>query len=361
MSCKRCVMNETAVDFVMTQTGCNYCDDLVARMAEQNAVTQNFDADSLCAPNQKFDAIIGVSGGVDSSYVLAKAVEMGIRPLAVHLDNGWNSEISVRNIRNIVAKTNTPLYTHVIDWQEYRDIQKAFFDNDLLDIELIMDNAMLKLNYALAKKYGVKYILTGDNTATEGMTMPENWFHFKLDGTNIKNVAKRAGIKLKTLPILTTLQWLYYERFLGIQRFRFLDHIGYNKASALSYLIEKFNYTPYPYKHYESVFTRFYQGYILPQKFNIDKRRIHLSTLVISGEISREEALEHLESSPYNELAQMLTDKAFVCEKLGFTSDAFESYMRRPAQSHFRFGNERYIRNTLISLKRLKRKLFRSQ
>ena len=354
LTCQRCLMDSTADAFNITISGCNYCDEFQRRMENVEKVNIDISTDKYST----YDALVGVSGGVDSSYVLAKASEQGLKCLAVHLDNGWNSEIAVRNISNLVRRTNTPLITHVIDWGEYKLLQRSFIDNDLLDIELLMDNAMLKVNYAIAKKYSIKNILTGDNTSTEGMRMPENWYHYKLDGKHIRNVAKCSRIKIKTHPILTTAEWLYYEYFSKIKRIRYLDTIEYSKEKALDYLIDKYDYTPYPYKHYESIFTRFYQGYILPNKFNIDKRKIHLSTLIMTGQLTRREALMKLNESPYPDEEQLLVDLNYVLNKLDFDKTDFYNYMQRNPQSHYKYKTDKSFRNFLILSKRIYRRIW---
>ena len=192
------------------------------------------------------------------------------------------------------------LYTHVIDWREYRKLMQAFFDADVVDVELLYDNAMTAVNMRQAARFGVTYILTGVNQATEGMRMPPGWNWFKRDRRNIRAIWRRFGDggRLKTFPAIGTAQYLYYTHLRRIQWVSFLDYFDYDKPRALRELSDRFGYKPYPYKHYESVFTRFYQGYILPRKFGIDKRRLHLGTLVVSGQMKREDALADLSACP---------------------------------------------------------------
>jgi hypothetical protein len=223
--------------------------------------------------------------------------ELGLRPLTVHMDNGWDSELASHDIKNLVEKLKVDLFTYVIDWEEYRDLMQAFFDADVIDIELLYDNAMLAVNYQKANKYGIKYILAGYNKYTEGMRMPENWNWYKLDKKNIYSLAKRNKVKIQTFPSIGTLEYIYYEFIKKIKIIPFLDYLPYyNKYEALDILQRNFNYKPYPYKHYESVFTRFYQGFLLIEKFGVDKRKVRLSSLIISGQITREQALEQMKS-----------------------------------------------------------------
>lgn len=351
--CSRCVMDTTASDIVFNEQGvCNYCRKFERRLANARAQVQDLQAhrDEFISKvkadgiGKDYDCIIGVSGGVDSSYALYLAVKHGLRPLAVHLDNGWNSELASNNISNLVNTLNVDLYTHVIDWEENRDLQCSFFKANVVDIELLMDNAMLALNYQQAATYGLKYILSGCNIATEGMGMPPGWNHFKYDVRNIRNIHQKFGsIPIKTHLLFSVFDWLKYNFLSGIKWVSFLDYFPYNKAEALALLQRECQYTPYPYKHYESVFTRFYQGYILPRKFGYDKRRLHLSTLIVSGQMTRKYAIKMLKESPYPELKQEEQDRIFVIKKLGFTEETFNLYMDQPEVSHEIYGSEKWV------------------
>lgn len=355
--CTRCVMDTTASDIVFDENGfCNYCTTFLKRIEEAQAKIADLQLhrDELISAikadgkGKKYDCIVGVSGGVDSSYALYLAVKHGLRPLAVHLDNGWNSEEASQNIANMVDKLGVDLYTHVIDWEENRDLQLSFFKANVVDIELLMDNAMLALNYQQAAKYGIRYILFGYNMATEGMSIPLGWNHYKRDVYNIRQIHKRFGSHpIKTHPLFPTTDYLRYKFIHKIKGVSFLNYFPYNKSEALDILQNEFGYKPYPYKHYESVFTRFYQGYILPRKFGYDKRRVHLSTLIISGQMTREEALKLLEDSPYPDPIQEEQDRIFVMKKLGFTEESFDRYMSAPEVPHQVYGSEEWLINLL--------------
>jgi N-acetyl sugar amidotransferase len=302
---------------------------------------------------KKYDCIVGVSGGVDSSYVLYLAIKHGLRPLAVHLDNGWNSELATHNIANLVKSLGVDLYTHVIDWEENRDLQRSFFAANVVDIELLMDNAMLAVNYQMAAKYKLKYILSGSNTVTEGMKIPSRWNHYKRDVKNIRAIQKRFGhVKIKTHLLHSTFDYVWDTVLRKIQWISFLDFFEYNKFSAIEILKNEAFYKPYPYKHYESVFTRFYQAYILPNKFGYDKRLVHLSTLIVSGQMTRGEAVEMLKSDPYPDPNQKEQDKLFVLKKLGFTEKAFEEYIATPERPHTLYGTDEIFRNSLSAIRR---------
>jgi N-acetyl sugar amidotransferase len=365
-------MDTTASDIVFDENGnCNYCNDFTKILQEHYSETEAelekkrialIESIKKEGKNKPYDSIVGVSGGVDSSYALYLAKQYGLRPLAVHLDNGWNSELATHNISNLVNKLGVDLYTHVIDWEENRDMQLSFFKAHVIDIEMLMDNALTAVNYNQARKYKIKNILSGCNTSTEGMAMPYNWNHYKYDKRNIINIHNKFGkIKIKTHPLYSTLNFLFDRFILDIKWLPFLDYFTYNKAEALNILQREVGYKPYPYKHYESVFTRFYQAYILPHKFNVDKRRLHLSTLVASGQMSRDEALRHFNSTPYPDLSQEKQDKDFVIKKLGFTEESFDQYIKNPGIPHEYYGSEKWILDFLSSLNKMRKKIMRKR
>lgn len=351
-ACTRCVMDTSARDITFDDKGvCNYCSEFLgnsgALLSESPEIKKaKLDAFvtkvKVAGKGKRYDCVVGVSGGVDSSWVLLLAVKLGLRPLAVHMDNGWNSELAQNNIANLVQALGVDLYTHVIDWDEYRRLMQAFFDADVLDVELLYDNAMLAVNYRLAAEHGIKYVLGGTNLATEGMRIPRGWSWFKYDKKNIYALAKRFGsVKIDTFPALGTLDFVTYEFLRRIKWISILDLTPYNKFKALAELTEQYGYKPYPYKHYESIFTRFYQGYILPYKFGVDKRRVHLSTLVISGQMTRDEALAGLEGIPYSSREELEADKRYFMKKMGWTQEMLEDYIARPENPHASFGTER--------------------
>jgi N-acetyl sugar amidotransferase len=351
--CVRCVMDTTIPDLTFDNDGfCNYCSNYKQRTinffnfkknVKENNLQKLISKIKLDGKYKKYDCIIGVSGGVDSSYTLIKAIEYGLRPLAVHMDNGWNSELAQHNIANLINKLNVDLYTHVIVWEEYKNLMQAFFDADVIDIELLYDNAMLAVNYNQAKKFGIKYILAGFNTTSEGMPMPNTWKSFKFDKKNIKKIAKLNNTRIKTFPIIGWIDYLLYSKISKIKMLPFLDYIEYNKYEAINQLKDNYDYKPYPYKHYESVFTRFYQGYILPNKFGVDKRKIHLSTLIMSGQLTRENALIQLSGSPYSYENELQSDLQYFLKKMDWDYSDLEKYIHRPEVPHDIYGSEKYL------------------
>ena len=210
--------------------------------------------------------------GVDSCFALHKIIKLGLKPLVVHMDNGWNSELAQNNIENLVKKLNLDLFTYVIEWNEYKNMMNSFFDSDVIDIELLMDNAMLSVNYQQASKNDINYILAGTNTATEGMAMPTNMNWFKYDKKNILNILKIYGDqKIKSFPIISTLELIYYILFKRIKWISF-NYFNYNKKVNRN-TKSNYNFKPYPYKHYELLFTRFYQGYIHQRSLKLIKEK----------------------------------------------------------------------------------------
>jgi N-acetyl sugar amidotransferase len=347
-------MDTSVSDISFDKSGiCNYCSEFLDRFGhilfkDPDQRLQELDAFvaqiKKAGKGKQYDCVVGVSGGVDSSWALVKAVELGLRPLAVHMDNGWNSELAQSNIASLVRRLGVDLHTHVINWEEYRNLMQAFFDSDVIDIELLYDNAMLAVNYRQAANYGIKFILAGTNRATEGMNMPKEWVWFKFDKRNIKSIGKKNGhIPLVTFPSIGTFGFIYYEFIRKNRWISFLDYFEYNKFEAIETLKREFDYKPYPFKHYESIFTRFYQGYILPNKFKVDKRRVHFGTLVASGQLTREQALSDIERIPYPSERFLEDDRIYFVKKMGWTLHQLQEYINRPPKPHENYPSERFL------------------
>lgn len=309
---------------------------------------------------QPYDCIMGLSGGVDSTYVAYLAKKLGLRPLAVHFDNGWNSELSVMNIQNIVTKLDLDLFTYVINWEEFKDLQLSYLKASVVDIEAITDHAIFATLYRLAGEKNIKYVLSGTNVQTEN-TLPRSWIFSKADHINIKSIHKKFGtVPLKTFPFIDQKVKRYYFNVKGIRSISVLDYLEYNKKQVKELIQNEFGWRDYGGKHYESIWTRFYQGYILPHKFKIDKRKAHLSDLIFSGQITKEEALQEL-AIPMYDPAQFRSDYEFVLKKLGLSENEFEEIMARPPRSHYDFDYEKPIDERYPLLRPLKyiyRKLF---
>ena len=360
--CTRCVMDAHAADTIFDVDGrCNYCTSMLARLDAYQPADPQVLATKLAAfvekirtagRGKRYDCIVGVSGGADSAYALYLARQHGLRPLAVHMDNGWNSELAVNNIENLVRKLDVDLYTHVVEWREYRALQQAFFDADVIDVELLYDNAMLAVNYALSARYGVKYILSGSNTTTEGMRVPRNYNWNKFDRKNILTIARRDGVKVRSLPTIGVWGYVWHRLVRGTLWVPFLDFIEYNKQRCMDVLVSELGYRPYPYKHYESIFTRFYQGHLLPTKFGVDKRRLHLSSLICSAQMSRAQAKTLLSHSPYSDQDDLQVDIEYFLKKMGWSEQDLGNYLSRPERAHDDFDSEAALYGKLLNLQK---------
>ncbi len=292
---------------------------------------------------KKYDCVLGVSGGVDSTYLAYLLKKHNVRTLLIHFDNGWNSELAVKNIENIVKYTNFDLETYVMDWEEFKDIQRAYFKASVLDLEIPTDLMIFGALFKIANKHKIKYVASGNNTVTEDM-LPNAFYYSKFDIVNLRNIHKKFGtIPLKKLPQMGFGQWIYYSEVKRIKWIRPLNYIPYNKTEIKKFIKKELNWTDYGGKHYESIFTRFYQGYILPKKFGIDKRKAHLSNLIASGQITREEALQELEKPPMPP-EQAEEDKKYVAKKLGFTDEEFEELLNLPNVPHEFYGTDKKLR-----------------
>ena len=348
--CTKCVMDTTAPSILFDENGvCTFCHhynensnqfsslDKETRKKKLDDIIHKIKIDSA---KKKYDVILGLSGGVDSSYLGYLIKQWGLRPLVVHFDNGWDSELAVMNIENIVSKCNFDLKTFVIDWEQFRDLQLSYLKASVVDIEVPTDQLIFASLYRLASKYKIKYIISGSNYQTESI-MPVEWANWaKLDLVNLINIHKKFGKKkLKDFPKLGFYQRYYYENIKGITLLTPLQLLDYNKAKAKEIIINEFGWRDYGGKHYESVWTKFYQGYILPQKFNIDKRKAHLSNLICSGQITREEALLELseQAIPAAEKDQILE---YVLKKFDLSRKEFDDIMDLPRIEHSFYGSE---------------------
>lgn len=346
--CTRCIMDNTNDPeiFFDKEGHCNYCNSYFSYVQKESTLHEytlekikpTIEKIKLEGKGKKYDCIVGISGGTDSAYLVYKLVKLGLRPLAVHFDNGWNSETASQNIEVLLKKLNVDLYTSVIDWEEFKDLQISFLHAGVIDVELITDLAIIGLLYKTSVKYNTKYIFTGHNTSTE-FILPTSWYHFKLDSLNIKSIHKKYGrCKIKTFPYLSFAEQYYHAKFRKTKVIALLDYLDYNKIDAQKLLAEQLDWKNYGGKHNESIFTRFYQNYILPVKFNVDKRKAHLSSLVCSGQITREEALHEMKTNIW-ETPQTMEDKKYVLKKLGLSEETFDKWMKEKPVSHFKFAS----------------------
>lgn len=361
-------MDSSAVPFEKTEEqGCNYCESAKLRLQAVRSVSSSNLNRVIEEIRQKgkgaqYDCVVGVSGGVDSSWLLQWAVNQDLRVLAVHMDNCWNSSQASINISNLISGLGCDLYTVVLPWHQERAAKLALFKSDVVDVELLYDNALHKVCFETAKVFGIKTVLGGQNNASEGVEIPRNWAWKKFDGTNLKNILKAGDADYKGLPILTSTAWLKYLYVCRINWLNILDLLPeFSKDSALELLVTEYNYSPYGFKHYENVFTRFYQGEILPKKFGIDKRRAHLSSQIVAGELTRDEAIKILQTSTYPNQSLLELDRETVISKLGLTRDELDEYIDRPARSHKEFGTDLFLDEVVPKLLKVRQFLLRSR
>jgi len=287
----------------------------------------------LWGRGRPYDCLLSVSGGVDSTYLAYLAKQWGLRPLVLHVDNGWNAELAVSNIEQVVRRLGFDLYTHVVNWEEMRDLQLAFLRASVVDIDVPTDNTYIASIYKIARKLRIKHVLTGHNTATEGW-LPPNFNHYKYDLPNIRAIHRRFGkLRLKTLPLIGPFRLWFQARVLGLRTHSPLDYVDYNKARAKEVIRTELGWRDYGSKHFENLFTRFYQGYILPVKFGVDKRKAHLSTLICSGQMTRPEARGELARPNYDD-SLYRSDREFFLKKLGLSEADFAGIMRQPPVPH---------------------------
>jgi N-acetyl sugar amidotransferase len=296
-----------------------------------------------------YDCVIGVSGGVDSTYVAWLVKEQGLRPLAVHLDNGWNSELATANIEKTLKTLDIDLYTHVIDWDSFNNLQLSFLYASTPDGEVPTDHAIFALLYRLAAKYNLRHVITGTNVASEAI-LPEKWGYGYFDLRYIRDVHKRFGTqKLVNYPCFTLKQLGYYVFGKKIRLVSILNYIEYRKSDAMDVLENRLGWIYYGGKHYESIYTRFYQAYILPRKFDIDKRKAHYSNLVLSGQMARQEALDAMQEPVYPE-SLLQEDREYVIKKFGLSNTAFNNIMNAACKTFENYANNRGLFNKAKSM-----------
>ncbi len=354
-------MDTSDPDIQFDQEGiCSHC-----RQAEVNLSKYQFtpaqEAANLASIKEQvlqskkgpYDCLVGVSGGIDSSYVVYLAWKMGLNPLCVHFDNGWNSNIAVSNIHKMIAQCGFDLQTYVIDWNEFRDLQRAFFKAGVVDIEMLTDHAITAIMYKLARKSKLKYILSGTNYTTEH-GLPTRWVWRKQDLTNILDIHGKFGDarRLKDYPTLSSWKFKLLRSFkLGFRYIEILNLVNYSKKNAIETLTREFGWQNYGGKHYESTFTKFYQAYYLPKKFGYDKRRVHLSAQIRNSEINRDEAVVELSKPPVDE-HDFKEEKLYVLKKLGFSEEEFDHIMQSAPKQHLDYKSDEKLRKKWERFKR---------
>lgn len=352
--CTNCVMDTSDTKITFDANGvCDHCNtfyqkivpcwhtDERGRQALENIVEQI----KKSGAGKDFDCIIGMSGGIDSSYLTYIAKEkLGLRPLVFHVDAGWNSQIAVNNIEKLVDKLCLDLYTEVIDWEEMRDLQLAYFKSGVPHIDTPQDHAFFAMMYNFAEGHNVKYILTGANYSTECIRNPVEWMYYQSDSIQLKDIHRKFGTRpLVTFPLTSILRHKVYLRyFKGIKVINPLNYIPYRKTEAMQLLAEKFGWQAYPQKHFESRFTKFYEGYWLFKKFGYDTRKVQYSSLILTDQMSREEALEKLSHPPYDE-DSIKQEFEYVATKLGISVKELQGYMNGSNRSYHDYRSQQNI------------------
>lgn len=352
--CQNCVMDTTDSKITFDEQGvCDHCNTffsntlpawtkLLESLTAQESLISKIKREGK---DQDFDCIIGMSGGIDSSYLayLAKE-EMGLRPLVFHVDAGWNSQIAVNNIEKLVEGLRLDLYTEVIDWQEMRDLQLAFFKSGVPHIDTPQDHAFFATMYKFAAEHGIKYILTGANLSTECVRNPVEWMYYQSDSRQLLDIHRQFGtFPLDTFPITSIIWhkfWLPYFR--GIRVVRPLDMAPYVKEDAKKLLSDRFGWQPYPQKHFESRFTKFYESYWLPERFGYDVRKVQFSSLILTGQMTRKLALQLLQEPSFDETT-IAHDMEFVANKLNVSMEDMNSFMRLPRKTYADYKNQRQL------------------
>ena len=360
--CTRCVMDSSdpAISF-NTQGICNHCrefDEVTSKgwfPNEEGAQHLAVMVDQIkeAGKGKPYDCILGLSGGVDSSYLALKVYEQGLRPLVVHVDAGWNSELAVANIEKIVKFCNFDLHTHVVDWEEMRDLQLAFLRSGISNQDVPQDHIFFASIYHYATKHGIKYVLSGGNLATEGI-YPKAWTGSAMDAINLHAIHRKFGKRrLKDYKTVSFFDYyLWYPFVKQLRTVRPLNYMPYDKKMAVTELEQKIGWRAYGRKHGESIFTKFFQNYYLPTRFGYDKRRPHFSSLIVSGQMSRDDAIEKL-SEPLYSPNELEVDISYLCKKLGIGRNDFKEFILAPQHSYLEYPNWISLQNFIKKMQKL--------
>lgn len=364
--CTYCVMDTSDPEITFDADGrCNHC--LAFEADAPNSWFPNEEGDRRlkvileeikeAGMDKEYDSVLGLSGGVDSSYLALKAQEWGLRPLVVHVDAGWNSELAVQNIERIVKHTGYDLHTHVVDWEDMRRLQLSFLKSGIANQDVPQDHAFFAGLYHFAVENDVKYVLNGGNLATEGI-FPTSWHGPAMDAVNLKAIHKQYGDgPLESYPTIGMFKYfIWYPMVKRMTPVRPLNYMPYSKDIAIEYLKDTVGWRSYERKHGESLFTKFFQNHYLPTKFGFDKRRPHLSSLIVAGSMTRDEAKALLEQPLYDP-TELARDREYVCRKLRVSADEFRALMDAPIHSHKDFPNWDRSYNALSKLRSIATKV----
>ncbi len=360
--CTRCVMDTTDPEINFDSKGeCNHCREATVKLSKGwfpnegghrklTAITEEIKANR---GNNEYDSIIGVSGGIDSSYLLHLAkVEMKLNPLVVHVDAGWNSQIAVNNIEKMVKKLDLDLLTYVVDWNEIRELQVAFLKSSLANQDVPQDHAFFAKLYQVADENNIACTITGSNLTSESI-LPKSWGYDASDSIQIKAIFRKFGRgKLKNYPIMSwwknKIYWPYIKKINVVKPLNFID---YNKNEAIEFLQKNYDWKYYGGKHHESKWTKFFQAYYLPSKFGFDKRKAHISSMIVAEQVTREEALQELEQPLYDSV-ELREDISYVEKKLGLSEGELKALMKLPNKCYTDYANDRKIISFFRKIKR---------
>lgn len=348
--CSKCVMDTSDSQILFDSEGvCDHCHGFYKHVKPnwhtdevgKQALNKIVDKIKKDGEKRDFDCIMGMSGGADSSYMLHLAVkEFGLRPLVFHVDGGWNSELAVKNIQVLIDGLDLDLYTEVINWEEMKNFQLAFFKAGVPHLDIPQDHAFIATLYNFADKHKIKYILNGTNFSTECVRNPMEWLYYGTDMRQLRDILNQFGsIPMKTYPFSSILRHKIYLKYIrGINVVKPLNYRPYIKQEAMDFLESEYGWTPYPQKHFESRFTRFYEGYWLPERFGFDTRKVQYSSLILTDQMTRDEALELLKK-PALDAETARKEFEFVANKLEITVDEFQKYFKMPLKSYKDYKN----------------------
>lgn len=346
--CSRCLMDTTDLEIVFDNSGyCNHCTEFLERRIKHNYQGEKSDLEltkiieeiKMSGKGKDYDCVLGLSGGIDSCYAAYITKKLGLRVLAVHMDNGWNSEEAVLNIKNVISKLNIDYESFVLDWEEFRDLQLAFLKASVPEADTPTDIAIPAVWHHFADKYGVKYIISGGNFATEGI-LPRSWHYNAKDMKYFNHIQNTFGTKrLKNIPTFSFQKEIYYKVVKRIKVTYLLNYVPYKKKAAIDLLQDKLDWKHYGGKHYESKYTGFIQSYYLYEKFGIDYRRATFSSQICTGEIKREDAIKILSEKPYN-VDKIEVEKSYIAKKLQISEDELNKIIALPAKYFWNYPND---------------------
>lgn len=348
--CTYCVMDTSDIDIEFDDSGrCNHCRDFEAVMAQPRYSKEDGQEklDALIThikskgKGKKYDCLIGISGGVDSCYTAYLCHQWGLRPLLMHMDNGWNSDIAVKNVKKVVDKLGLDYESYVLDWREFREIQLGFLKSSLVDLEMPTDIAIAASQYKTAAKYKIPHLISGGNYSGEGI-LPLTWgYHVLKDEKLYRHIVRKySNVKIKKVPIVGLKGEIFYKFVRGIKTVYPLNLIEYNKDEAREFLKKEFDWQDYGGKHHESKITGFWQSYVMPVKYNMDYRRATYSSQIVSGQVTRAEAVSELQKTPYSD-EKVELDKSFIAKKYGISKSDFDNYLSSPPKTYKDFPNDK--------------------